>query len=87
MQAHYLPNHDSGFRRTFTLLDSILASMVAEEVGCSASAEEVKEAWPVLEDDIVHIINRAATLCQVRLEQSTSDTNRCREVGLGRTPG
>jgi hypothetical protein len=43
--------------------------MVAEEAaGSSASAEEVREAWHVPDDDIEDIINRAATMAQVRWE-------------------
>jgi hypothetical protein len=47
-----------------------LATLVAEEVGHTASAEQVIEAWPVLEEDIVNIINGAATMCQVRLDSA-----------------
>jgi hypothetical protein len=70
MQVYHLPSHDSGFRRTFTTVDTILATLVAEEVGHTASAEQVIEAWPVLEEDIVNIINGAATMCQVRLDSA-----------------
>jgi hypothetical protein len=51
-------------------VDSVLASTiadVAQEESSSSSSEDIRQAWPALEEDVFAVTDRAATMCQVRV--------------------
>jgi hypothetical protein len=63
-------SEEGSFRKTFTEVDSVLASTiadVAQEESSSSSSEDIRQAWPALEEDVFAVTDRAATMCQVRV--------------------